>query len=77
MLVVSFPCCQFFCALRLSSIRPGDQSLMRVLLGVGRDDEEPRLVLVATVVSRWYNSSGVLAGGFAGKDCSSTSCAVA
>ena len=50
---------------------------MRVLLGFGRDGEEPRLVLVAAVVSRLCMSSGVLAGGLAGADCSSTSLDVA
>ena len=70
-------CCLFSGTPRLSSIRAGDQSLMRVLLRFGRDDEEPRLVFVGIVVSRLYTSSGGLAVGLAGKDCSSTSCAVA
>ena len=62
---------------RLSSIRAGDQSLMRVLLRFGRDHGEPPLVLVGIVVSRFYMSSGGLAVGVAGKDCSPTWCAVA
>ena len=60
-----------------SSIRAGDQSLMRVLLRFWRDGREPPLVLPGIVVSRLYMSSGGLAVGFAGKDCSPTSCAVA
>ena len=35
MLVDSSPCCLFFGTPRLSSIRAGDQSLMRVLLRFG------------------------------------------
>ena len=37
-------------------LRACDQSLMRVLLRVGGDDEEPPLVLVGIVVSRLYMS---------------------
>ena len=61
---------------RLSSNRAGDQSLMRVLLRFGWDDEEPPLVLVGIVVSRLYMNSGGLAVGIAGTGCSPTSCAV-
>ena len=50
---------------------------MRVLLRFGGDDEEPPLVLVGFVVSRLYMSLGGLAVGFACKDCSFTSCAIA
>ena len=67
----------FFCTPRLSSIRAGDQSLMRVLLRFGADYEEPPLVLVGLVVSGLYMRSGGLAVGLAGKDCSTTPCAVA
>ena len=66
MLVVSFPCCLFF-GTRLSSIRAGDQLLMRVLLQIGGDDEKPRLVLVPLVVSRLYMSFGGLDGPLGGE----------
>ena len=76
-LVDSAWCCLFFGTPHFSSIRAGDQSLMRVLLRFRRDDEEPPLVLVGFVVSRLYTSLGGLAVGFACKDCSFTSCAIA
>ena len=69
MLVDSSPSGLFLGTPRLFSIRASDQSLMRVLLRFEEDDEEPRLVFVAIVVSRLYMSSGRLAVGFALEDC--------
>ena len=65
-MVDSSPCCSFFGTPRMSSIRAGAQSLTRVLLRFGGDDEEPPLVLVGIVVSRLYMRSEGLAVGLAG-----------